>query len=72
MTTGGLHWAHNVENTYVDLKRLVDQEHKITHQLCCVCMNYIPLDKLYVDDNGTKWDVCPDCQEKVRPVRLEL
>lgn len=65
---GGLHWAHNADKSFYDIKKLVNDKHEQTHQLCCCCFEYIPVTELWVDEDGTKWDVCQDCKDKVRPL----
>jgi hypothetical protein len=30
--------------------------------MCCVCFNRVTTDKLYVDPDGDRWDICKECQ----------
>lgn len=34
--------------------------------LCCICMEFIPIEDLYVDSDGQKWDNCVPCEPQVR------
>ena len=65
---GGLHWAHTPDNRRYDLKKLVNSHHEQTHQLCCICFDYILVEDLWVDEDGTKWDICQKCKDRVRPL----
>lgn len=31
------------------------------HKMCCLCFEFIPIDDLYVDREGQKWDTCKPC-----------
>lgn len=60
----GEHWLRRPDGR-VDLKWLAigeAEEQKLTHRMCCICFEYIPVDELYVDDDGQKWDVCQKCE----------
>lgn len=65
-----VHWKKTTtkNGVHVDLKVLVDKEEKQTHQLCCICFEYIPVEDLYKDEQGQKWDVCQKCNlmEQIR------
>jgi len=30
--------------------------------MCCLCFEAIPVDQLWVDNDGYKWDVCVPCK----------
>lgn len=32
--------------------------------MCCVCFDYTHPNRLYVDDDGQKWDYCKQCDHK--------
>lgn len=57
-------WARYVTESgheRVDLTRLVDGEGNPTHMMCCICFEYIPLEDLWTDESGQRWDVCKSC-----------
>lgn len=31
------------------------------HKMCCICFEYIPVEDLFVDPSGQKWDLCNPC-----------
>lgn len=39
----------------------VVQDGVLTHKMCCVCFEYIPVGELWQDENGQRWDVCRPC-----------
>ena len=43
-----------------------DAEGKLTHIMCCLCFEYTPLDGLYVDSGGLRWNICTPCAETKR------
>lgn len=50
------------------MKRLTevrDADGALTHQMCCICFKMRPLDMLWLDDLGEKWDICsPWCAQQ--------
>lgn len=46
------------------LSRVYDDAGNLTHVMCAICMNFISVDDLYVDDNGDKHDVCIPCNTR--------
>lgn len=42
----------------VKLSERVDEAGNVTHKMCPFCFAMIPVDELYVDENGQKWDSC--------------
>lgn len=32
-----------------------------THKGCCICFEFIPVEDLWKDVDGTKWDMCEPC-----------
>lgn len=37
------------------------QEHRM---ICCLCIEWIDFEDLYVDESGSAWDYCKPCAEK--------
>jgi hypothetical protein len=31
------------------------------YYLCCLCLEAIPVDMLWIDDTGVRWDICEPC-----------
>ncbi len=57
------HYDESGKLVYVDHKRLVNVEtNEVSHAMCCMCFNYIPLDECWMDDDGF-WDCCVPCME---------
>jgi hypothetical protein len=32
------------------------------HRMCCLCFEAIPVDQLWVDNDGMQWDMCVPCK----------
>ena len=40
------------------LTEVLNEEGELTHKMCVFCFDFIPVDELYVDENGQRWDSC--------------
>lgn len=38
-----------------------NEEGVLTHKMCCLCMNFIAVEDLWVCKHGEKWDSCYPC-----------
>ena len=54
--TGCVTLTHTHEDT--------DPNKPITSVLCGVCLNWTPVQDLYVDTEGQKWDYCKRCENR--------
>jgi len=43
------------------LSEIRDEAGNLTHRMCCICFEYVPVDNLWRDENGQRWDMCQDC-----------
>lgn len=46
------------------LSEVRNEAGELTHKMCCLCFEFIPVDELYVDGDGTRWDMCRTCGER--------
>jgi hypothetical protein len=37
-----------------------DESGHLTHKMCCVCFTMTPVEDLWVDDSGQRWDLCSE------------
>lgn len=37
--------------------------------ICMVCMEPVPLDEVWVDSEGVRWDVCKPCGDREEEIR---
>ena len=35
-----------------------------THKMCCICCEFVPLDELWIDCQGQKWDLFKPCGDR--------
>lgn len=40
------------------LTEFYDHEGNLTHQMCCICFKITPIEDLWKDSEGYKWDLC--------------
>lgn len=45
----------------VRVSEVRDENDVLTHKMCCLCMDFIPVKDLWVCKHGEKWDSCKDC-----------
>lgn len=34
------------------------------HVICSICIEATPIEDLYIDQDGDKWDMCKPCQKR--------
>lgn len=39
-----------------------DAEGVLTHQMCCLCVEFIAVEDLWTDAEGQRWDLCSPCK----------
>jgi hypothetical protein len=49
------------------LDEIRDETGQLTHKMCCICFEMVPLRDLWRDVEGQQWDLCSDvCAAKAR------
>lgn len=47
------------------LSEVRDEAHTLIAKMCCICFKMTPVEDLWVDSKGQKWDLCSDkCAEQ--------
>lgn len=45
------------------LSEVRDTTGQLTHKMCCICFEFVPVEDLWRDEGGQRWDMCVPCGE---------
>lgn len=45
----------------VRVSEIRDETGALTHKMCCLCLDFVPVADLWVCKHGHKWDSCKPC-----------
>lgn len=43
------------------LSEVRDEHGELIRKMCCLCFDFVPVDELFVDNAGDRWDMCRTC-----------
>jgi hypothetical protein len=45
----------------VRVSELRDENDVLTHKMCCLCFDFIPVEDLFICEHESRWDQCKPC-----------